>query len=149
MKISMIFCMLTVMGIMSCLDTSNNQTTTEQPVNTVMDVHSFANPQEAVATHLNLELKADFDTKQLSGTATYDVKVFEGGDSIHFDTRDLDIHQVTVDGTKTDFTLGNPVEWLGQRLTVPVSPTTKKIVISKILRRHLDIHDLEENDDKY
>jgi ribonuclease-3 len=27
--------------------------------------------------------------------------------------------------------------------------TTKKIVISKILRRHLDIHDLEENDDNY
>src|SRR5688572_4144009 len=98
MKIKMILVMLTVLGIASCLDTTNNPPSKEQPANVTMDVHSFANPQEAVATHLNLELKADFDTKQLSGTATYDVRVFEGGDSIHFDTRDLDIHQVTVDG---------------------------------------------------
>lgn len=101
---------------------------------TVSDVHSYARPDKAVITHLSLDLSVDFTQKKIAGTASYDIIVHEGGDSIVFDTRDLDVVKVTVDGTDTPFTLGVAQEWLGQPLAVPVLPSSKKVVITYATR---------------
>ena len=34
------------------------------------DVHSFSKPNDAFVEHLNLDLKIDFEAKQLEGSAT-------------------------------------------------------------------------------
>ena len=95
-----------------------------------MDQHSYARPEAAVIKHLSLDLAVDFSSKKLSGTASYDIEVKEGADSIILDTRDLDIQKVSVDGKETPFTLGSAKEWLGQPLAVPVNVNSKKLVVS-------------------
>ncbi len=95
-----------------------------------MDTHSYARPDEAVVTHLSLDLTADFESKKMFGTATYDIKVADSADSIVFDVRDLDIEKVTVEGVETPFTLGTYVEYLGQPLAIPVTKGTKKLSIT-------------------
>jgi aminopeptidase N len=62
--------------------------------------------------------------------ATYDIEVHEGADSIILDARDLDIQQVTLDGKDTPFKLGASDKWLGQSLSIPVTPTSKNLVIA-------------------
>ena len=93
------------------------------------DHHSFAKPEEAVITHLSLDLTADFSNKTLSGTATYGIKVAPGATNIYLDTRDLDIISVAVDDVNAAFTLGDVTEWLGQSLSVPVTSENKKLTI--------------------
>ena len=98
------------------------------------DVHSFAQPDKAVITHLSLDLAIDFDQKKISGTATYDIKEAPAADSIIFDTRDLDITKVTVDGAEVAFTLGTTKEWLGQALSIPLQAGSKKVEITYATR---------------
>ena len=114
----------------SCLDLDSNKASKETPMPNEVDTHSYARPDEAVVKHLSLDLLADFNMKTLSGTAAYDIQVSEGADSIYLDARNLDIHQVTVDSEKKDFTLGMDVEWLGQKLAIPVTPSSKKLIIT-------------------
>src|SRR6188474_567859 len=96
----------------------------------VMDHHSYARPDEAVVNHLSLDLTANFPEKKMYGTASYDITVYEGADSIYLDTKALDIQKVSVDGNDVSFTVGTSNEWLGEPLAIPVSSTSKKIIIT-------------------
>ena len=125
-------------GLVSCLETNKTENKQEEIKSTDMDIHSYARPTEAVIKHLSLDLKADFDAKKLSGTASYDIEVKDGVDSIYLDTRNLDIHQVTLDGEKTEFTLGPNSDLLGQALIVPVKSNSKKLVITYSTRPDAD-----------
>ena len=119
-----------VMGSLAfygCKKASTLETKEETPV---MDQHTYARPAEAVINHLSLDLTADFTARKIFGTASYDVTVQAGADSIFFDTKDLDIQKVTVDGQDAGFTLGSAKEILGQPLAIPVSSESKKIVIT-------------------
>ncbi len=40
----------------------------------IEDTHSFANPTKAFATHLDLVIAVDFDTKTLSGKAIWTIE---------------------------------------------------------------------------
>lgn len=121
--------LLLVTGFVSCLDLDKRAAEPDK-TNIVMDVHSNAKPSEAVIKHLSLDLKADFAARKLSGTASYDIQVFDGADSIILDTRDLDIHQVMVDNEKTEFSYGPSDELLGQALIIPVNKNSKKLIIT-------------------
>lgn len=123
------FLFMLAISLASCLDVSQNNTETMTDTK-AKDVHSYAHPEEATVTHLALDLTVDFEAKKLSGTATYDIAVQPGADSIYFDTRDLDIHQVMVDNEKVDFTLGPEKEWLGQALIIPVNAASNKLTIT-------------------
>lgn len=116
--------------LVSCLDLNKNDSIPDEPKSTDMDIHSYARPSEAVIKHLSLDLKADFESKKLSGTATYDIDVFPGADTIYLDTRDLDIHQVNVDGKKVDFTLAESNGIFGQALMIPIDEGSEKIIIT-------------------
>jgi leukotriene-A4 hydrolase len=93
------------------------------------DIHSFARPEQARVTHVALDLRADFGTKTLEGTATLDVQAAPGADEIVLDTRGLDIQGVT-DGAGQalpwEFGAEDPV--LGRPLVVGV-PAGRKIAI--------------------
>ena len=129
-----LFIALTI-SVWSCKrDDKSSTVNNGEPAKTTMDTHSYARPAEAVINHLSLDVTADFGTKKIAGTATYDITVHEGADSIILDSRDLDIQKVTVDGVETPFSLGSSKEWLGQPLAIPVTASSKKLVISYATR---------------
>ena len=123
-------CLFLLVSFSACLETDNKKETIETMPSTDMDIHSYAKPHEAVVKHLTLDLKADFNLKTLAGTAAYDIEVQDGADSIHLDIRGLDVHQVDVNGVKTEFTIGPDVAWKGQSLDIPVNKESKKLLIT-------------------
>ncbi len=94
-----------------------------------MDPHSFARPEEAVITHLELDIRVDMDKHRITGTATYDLKR-SGGDSVIFDTDGLTIERVTLgDGTDAKFTLGDTT-FMGRPLNVILPAGMNKVAIT-------------------
>ncbi len=118
--------------------TSQNTTETET-MNTAQqaqgqlpeDVHSYAEPAKAVARHLDLEIAVNFDTKTISGKATYDIENLAKGNEIVFDTRGLNIEKVFLGDNReeTTFRLGDSDKYLGQPLYVTIKPETKRLTI--------------------
>ncbi|RYD80804.1 MAG: M1 family peptidase [Sphingobacteriales bacterium] len=114
----------------ACEPKTNKQKT--RPMQeTVTDVHSFARPNEAVVTELDLHMKVDFDTKTLTGKASYKIENKTATDRIFLDTRDLDIQKVTLDADEkeTPFAMGEEKEFLGSPLQIHIKPATKYIHI--------------------
>ncbi|MEY8847275.1 leukotriene A4 hydrolase C-terminal domain-containing protein [Psychroserpens sp. XS_ASV72] len=93
------------------------------------ELHSFAQPNESVIKHLDLNIKVDFDTEIISGTATYDIEN-NNASEIVLDSKFLEIKSVTADGKPTEFSLGDFDENLGQPLTIKINDDTKTIGIT-------------------
>ncbi len=96
----------------------------------VVDAHSYAKPNEAVAKHLDLNIAVNFNKKQLSGTATYKIDKSKKAKEIHFDSRNLIINKVEVDGKKTDFRLKKGDAVHGDDLIIPLTINAKKVAIN-------------------
>jgi len=93
-------------------------------------IHSFAHPNKAVVTHLNLDVNVDFDNQIISGSATYDIDVASGETRIAFDTRNLEITSVSVDGEETkNWWLGEEKPFMGVPLEVEISDASKVVSI--------------------
>lgn len=81
-------------------------------------------------TRVDLDLKADFDRQQLSGTSTLTFRASPFAKEIVLDTRDLQIEKVTDgQGRPLDYSLGERVRYLGQPLEVRLPDRGDKIVI--------------------
>jgi aminopeptidase N len=97
------------------------------------DPHSFARPAEVAVDHLALDLGVDFDHRQLNGRALLHLNNKTGADRVVLDTRDLTIRKVTLDdGSEAQFTLGDPVKYLGQPLEIKIKPATKAITVDYV-----------------
>ncbi|HMQ49480.1 MAG TPA: M1 family metallopeptidase [Saprospiraceae bacterium] len=98
----------------------------------VDDPHSFSRPNEAYTTHLDLNIRVDFEQKMLQGYARYQI-VHQQADKIVLDTRNLSIEKVTLhEGAaeqETTFQLAAPVDHLGSALSIDLSPDTKVITV--------------------
>lgn len=110
--------------------TTQMDSTLQMNTSTPTDIHTFAVPEDAKITHLDLKLNVDFDKKMLSGVATYDIEVQNNIDKIYLDTRSLTIENIEVDGQKANFELAKEDENLGQKLSVPVTDQSKKVTIT-------------------
>lgn len=90
------------------------------------DVHSFADPAKAVVKHLDLDIKVDFDTKLISGKASWTIENPSKGDEIVFDSRNLKIGKITLgdEEKETTFSLGDDTKYLGQALKVKIEDAT-------------------------
>lgn len=97
----------------------------------VKDEHSYAEPENAVVRHLNLDIAVNFDNETIFGKASWDIDNASKGTSIVFDENGLKITKVTLgdNETPTAFTLGDHVEYHGQALRVQIKPDTKKVNI--------------------
>ncbi|HEX7239890.1 MAG TPA: hypothetical protein VF263_06465, partial [Longimicrobiaceae bacterium] len=96
----------------------------------VRDIHSFARPEEARVTHVELDLRADFAAKRLSGTAALDVQAAPGAERIVLDTRDLEVQGVAdASGRALQWSYGEPDSILGRPLTVQLPQGTRRIVV--------------------
>lgn len=95
-----------------------------------VDPHSYAQPTEAVAKHLDLDIEVDFESKRIRGTATYTIERKGAGNVIIFDTRNLDILDVTTDGGDSlGFQLGENDPILGRPLEVELKPEVQQVRI--------------------
>lgn len=93
------------------------------------ELHSYAQPNNAVTTHLVLDINVDFESQIISGTATYNIEN-NGASEIILDVKYLEISQVKADNEVTTFTLGEMNEQLGQPLTIAIKENTKTIAIT-------------------
>ena len=124
MKKTLIIALSTLFIVSNCAEKKE-----EQKMQTyVNEPHSYAKPNEAVITHLNLDIDVDFDKKIISGTATYDIRN-NNATEIVLDTKHLNIINVQADGKGTPFKLGEIDEQLGRPLTITINEGTQKISV--------------------
>ena len=122
---------LVVMALAACSAPTGSSLDQASPETTyTMDPHSYARPEEATTTHLDLHIRVDMEQQRVSGTATYDLKR-QSGDSVVFDTDGLTIERVTLgDGTDAAFTLGAADPILGQPLRVALPQGADRVTIA-------------------
>ncbi|WP_267387009.1 M1 family metallopeptidase [Sphingomonas sp. GC_Shp_3] len=93
------------------------------------DTLSFAQPETARVTHVDLDLTADFATQRLSGTATLDILAKPGADRIVLDDDGLVIARITdTNGHALPYTVGASVPEKGAPLTVRIGAARRIIV---------------------
>jgi len=96
-------------------------------------VHSFARPAEARVRHLHLIADVDFEDKVIRATASFAVESAKGAERILFDTKDLTIEQVFLDGVKSkDWWLGEEEPFLGQPLEIAINDTVDTVSIQYV-----------------
>jgi len=94
------------------------------------DYHTLSNADSIRVTHLDLDIKVDFEHKQIRGSAKWAIEHLRDAGSVVFDTEDLSIDSVVLDnGKKADFILAAPDKDLGKALSVPVARSTKSLTI--------------------
>ena len=91
------------------------------------DPHSFANAHQIRTEHIDLQLKVDFDKKQLHGHVTHKLKTVEGQSptELVLDTRQLDIEHCEVSTNGRNFTtvkhqIDKEDRILGSALHIPI-----------------------------
>ena len=126
---SKVIFILILTSIISCDNTESNKEK-ENIMKYSKDTHSFSNPNEAVATHLNLNIIVDFENKRIKGKAAYKIQN-SGSSKIIFDTKDLSIQKVTlgIEDEPTTFKLGNEITHHGKALEIDIKEGTELVNI--------------------
>jgi aminopeptidase N len=94
------------------------------------DVLSYAQPEVARVTHIDLNLTADFDTHVMRGTAALDILAAPAARRIVLDDKDLVISRITdARGRPLKWSVGASDEYKGAPLTVEIG-TARRIVIT-------------------
>ncbi len=122
---SKVLVIATTIFMISCTENKNST----EGIKYVEEPHSYAQPNEAVITHLNLDIDVSFDKEIINGTASYDITNNNEATEIILDTKNLVIEKVQEDGKDTEFSLGSYDESLGQPLKINITKDTKKITV--------------------
>jgi leukotriene-A4 hydrolase len=94
-----------------------------------IDPHSYAESDQAVTKHLDLDLRVDFARKVLSGTATLSFAAPASG-PLDLDSRGLKVASaLTDDGRPVPFSLGEPDVIMGTRLRLTLPAATRAVTI--------------------
>jgi leukotriene-A4 hydrolase len=114
----------TLIFMISCTESKKGTETLKY----VEEPHSYAQPNEAVITHLNLDIDVNFETEVISGSASYAIDN-NNASQIILDAKNLVIEKVQADGKDTGFSLGTYDESLGQPLNIKINGSTKNITV--------------------
>ncbi|MBL7764693.1 MAG: M1 family metallopeptidase [Chitinophagaceae bacterium] len=90
--------------------------------------HTFSNIKDVRTKHLNWEAIVDFDKKQVDALATWSFENLTKAKFIHFDTYDLTIRKIKVNGKEVQFFLTPFLESYGSGLSIPI--TEKDSIVS-------------------
>jgi aminopeptidase N len=105
------------------------RTNQQLPVATV-EQYSYSRPLDVAVTHMDLDLKVDFDRQVITGRAAYDLNNLTGANAVTFDTWALNISDVTLEGGKqTQWVLGDSLALVGRPLTVAIGPEDARVII--------------------
>jgi len=75
-------------------------------------------------THVSLDWHIDFDKEIISGSATHKLTVATPGvKEVIFDTLNLDVKEVTINGQSVKYSLGKKHEVMGSVLAIPLPPS--------------------------
>jgi leukotriene-A4 hydrolase len=99
------------------------------------DDHSYANPEQVLVRHLELDLTVDFKRQQLVGAVVLDLELQQPQvDTLVLDTRDLQISAVELgngtDWVDTDYKLDQPEPMRGAALRISLKPDTRQVRVS-------------------
>jgi leukotriene-A4 hydrolase len=98
---------------------------------TPLDKHSYAKPDQARVRHIDLDLKVDFASQSLSGTATLALETRPEARQVILDTKDLKIEAVKdAGGTRLNYGLGPQDKILGRALTIDLPQGAQSVVIT-------------------
>src|SRR5690349_1703007 len=85
------------------------------------DTATYAHPEIARVTHVDLDLALDFAAKAVGGTATLDVLAAPGATELVLDSNGLGVSRVTdAGGRELPFAIGKGVEGKGGPLIVDI-----------------------------
>ena len=112
-------------------DKRNNENTVIQTTTFELDEYSYASKSKAVITHLDLDIKVDFESKSISGKAVYTIDNSSASDKIYFDTQYLRINKISTDQNEVpaNYKLGEYEEYKGRELEIDISQETKTVTI--------------------
>ncbi|MDC0602300.1 M1 family metallopeptidase [Aliiglaciecola sp.] len=105
--------------------------TSDNAIEVGKDYHSFANPEQVVITHIDLDLTADFEKRRLIGSAAMDYqKVDPNATRLTLDTRGLDVQGVTAAGSPVEFMLEKADPNLGAALHIELPQQGNRVTIN-------------------
>jgi len=91
--------------------------------------HTYGNYDAVQIRHISLDLKVDFETKSLSGSAILDIENKQSANQVILDHKNMDISEVQVDGKKVGFEIGEYDTVLGSALVIPIDDSSKKVQV--------------------
>jgi len=125
----------TLMGllvILGCTQSGNDRIISTNPMDQdlmttpVKDIHSYAQPDQAIIQHLKWKAKVDFDSLQISGKASFRISRDPNAELLILDTKNLLIDSVSAgsesEEVPADFFLGDSDEILGSPLEITLAP---------------------------
>jgi len=95
-----------------------------------IDEHTLSNYREVEIEHSHLDLEVNFSSEKLIGSVLHTVKNITGAEKVVFDTKNLIIHNVKVDGVDASYRMGKLDELLGTPLIVKISSKTRTVEIT-------------------
>ncbi len=122
----------------SCSESSETKSDTEEWVTDsanivkealVIDEHTLSNYKDVVVSHCHLSLDVDFENEVLKGSVVHSLKNVSGVEQVIFDTKNLNIKSVLVDGAAAIFELGDYDELLGAPLQIAITKDVNTIEI--------------------
>jgi len=94
------------------------------------DPHSHAQPNKALATHLQWTGKVDFASKSIAAKASWVIQAQKGVDTVVFDTDGLEIEKVTInDEQSTNWVLDPADSILGRALRICIPENIQMVHI--------------------
>ena len=92
------------------------------------DIHSYADPDQAIMQHLKWEAKVDFDSSRIYGKASIRISRDPNAEYLKLDTKNLQVDSVKAgsefDETNTEFSMGKADDILGSPLEIKLPPET-------------------------
>ena len=83
------------------------------------DEQTFAEPEKARVTHIDLDLELNFDDQMVAGSAQLDILADQGIDTVVLDNDGYDVASITDgEGKPLEYILGEEVEGKGAPLTI-------------------------------
>ncbi len=133
-SIRLLLLSLMITAVSACSDstqsTTESSSTTEQAMQVGQDYHSYANTDQVMVTHLDMDLTVDFDKQVISGTVQVDFdRIVADASELVLDTRDLAIRNVTANGKPLNFELGEVSDHMGAALTISLPEQVNSVVI--------------------
>ena len=94
-----------------------------------IDKHSFSEPHNVQTTHLDLDVKIDFEQEVISGKATYTLNNIVGSSELILDANGLIIDSITSLGENCTYSFGEKDTVLGQALRVEIDKKATELSI--------------------
>jgi leukotriene-A4 hydrolase len=92
------------------------------------DPHSYANTDQVITKHLDLDINVDFTAAHISGKASWTIDNFSNTDHLILDTWKLQVQKITLNDEKaTTYSLGKEDKVFGQPLDIKIEPGTTKV----------------------